>query len=124
MFSIIPLNKLVLSSRSLFQGVFVFKRKNVSSVPAKASPKKKARRKAPATVKESNTDQEDESSFEYFGLEKSGLDEFEFRSDRFRNYKNLCQTIARIMAEQQKDIFGKVLEKVTNFTRYSETDPV
>jgi len=115
-------NKLKLKKSIIFQGVFVFKRKNVSTVPAKASPKKKARRKPPtATIKESNPDQEDESSFEFFGLEKSGLGEFEYRSDRFRNYKNLCQTIVRIMAEQQKDIFGKVLGKVTNFARYIET---
>jgi hypothetical protein len=52
---------------------------------------------------------------DHFGLERKGLDEF--RVERFRNYKSVSQTISRLMSEQQKETFAKVLTDVENFVR-------
>ena len=94
---------------SLRQGVFVFKRKNVSTAP---SPKKKVRRKS----SKPNAETETSSAFEHFGTEKKGLEEF--RSDRFRIYESLRENISKTMADQQKQNFGKVLADVEIFVRF------
>ena len=88
--------------------MFVFKRKNVSVAP---SPKKKVRRKSSKPEPET----EISPSFGHFGTGKEGLEEF--RSDRFRIYRELRGNILRMMAEQQKENFGKVLTDVELFVR-------
>ena len=94
----------------IFQGVFVFKRKNASVA---ASPKKKVRRKS--SKADADAEAEKSSTFGHFGTEKKGLDEF--RADRFRTYEDLRGSISRLMADQQKQNFGKVLTEVENFVR-------
>ena len=91
------------------QGVFIFKRKSSNAV--EASPKKKARRKS----SKRKSEVELTSSFCHFGHEKKGLGQF--RANRFRLYQDLSEKISCVMAEQQKETFGKVLADVQSFVR-------
>lgn len=96
---------------SIAKGVFVFKRKSQTQPASSKSPTKKQRRKVKKTPEA--TSEKSDDSLAFFGLEKKGLDKF--RPDRYQCYRRFQQTLGEIMGEQQRDIFGRVLNDVVKF---------